>query len=171
MKILKWLFTALAVLVLAVVIAIFAAAALVPDERSFVNEIDIDAPADKVWAVITDRPRYTEWQTQLDRVEIIDEKSWIEYPKSTPEPLKFCQVSDVRPASMEFEYTMGDSMHGRWRGEITPRPSGVKLKTTDSYHAQGRVTKILMRLFFDFDSFAKEWNGLLKRRVESISER
>ena len=120
--------------------------------------------------MITDRDRYTDWQTQLVRVETLDETSWIEYPKTAPEPLRFYISKDDRPRAMEIEYSMGDTMQGRWRGEITPTEKGVTLRTTDSYKTDGFMTKLLMGAFFDLDGFAKDWNSKLKRRVETLEK-
>lgn len=141
---------------------------MIPEKRSFTNEVEIGAPAEKVWEVITDKKSYAEWQTAIAKVEIIDDKTWLEYPKDAPEPLKFSVAKDERPTRMEFHYTMGDSFSGHWKGEITPTATGVRLRTTDSYKVDGWLTKILIGLFFDMDSFAKDWNSKLKARVESF---
>jgi len=168
MKILKKLLIAAAVLVFLGVVTIITAGFLLPSERSFVNEIDINAPADRVWQVIADRERYTEWQTQLDRVEIIDERTWIEHPKESPDPLKFQIIRDERPSSMEVNYTMGTAIRGAWKGELTPTSSGVRLKTTDGYRTDHWMMKMLLGAFFDLDGFAKDWNKKLKQRVETL---
>ena len=147
------------------------ASLVIPAERSFANEIEISAPAEKVWSVVTARSRYTEWQPKLTRVEVVDENNWVEYPKDSPEPLRFTLVRDERPSRMEFAYKMGDSFDGRWTGDITPTATGVRLKTADSYAAKGTMMKILIGTFFDLDKFAKEWNTQLKERVEKESVR
>jgi len=170
MKILKFLLIAIALIVLICIGAFIVAGLTVPASQSFVNEVEINAPAEKVWEVIADKKRYTEWQTQLDKVEVTDERNWVEYPKNSPEPLKFMLASDERPGKMEFHYTMGNSLSGHWKGEITPTASGVKLKTTDGYSTQGMLSKILIYTFFDMGSFAKEWNAKLKSRVESLNK-
>lgn len=169
MKVLKIFLFAIGLLVLILAAAIVIAGIAIPAGQSFENEIEINAPAERVWQVITDKSRYTEWQDQLDKVDVIDDKSWVEYPKGSPEPLKFSIASDERPSRMEFHYTMGDSFSGHWKGEITPSPSGVKLKTTDSYSTQGWLTKIMIYAFFDLGSFARDWNARLKTRVESLN--
>jgi uncharacterized protein YndB with AHSA1/START domain len=143
---------------------------LIPEERSFTNDIEINAPAERVWQVIADRSKFTEWQPNLTKVEIVDDKNWTEYPKDSPEPLKFSQAADERPNRMQFGYTMGDTFAGKWTGEITPTASGIRLKTVDSYLAKGWLTKILIYAFFDMDKFAKDWNGKLKQRVESSNK-
>ena len=84
MSILKKLLIAAVVVVLLLAGSVVVAGFFIPAGRSFTNEVNIDAPAEKVWQAITDRERYTEWQTQLERVEIIDDTNWIEYPKSRP---------------------------------------------------------------------------------------
>jgi len=142
---------------------------LIPAERSFNNNVEIDASAETVWQVLNDRGEYTEWQTGLTRVDVVDDKNWVEYPKDSPEPLRFTVGTDDRPSRMAFEYTMGDSFDGTWYGHITPTQKGVLLETRDGYLAKGWLTKILIYAFFDMDSFAKDWNSKLKQRAESLN--
>ena len=170
MRIVKILQLAVGLLIVLTAFCFLAAGLLIPVERSFTNEIEIKASAEKVWQVVTDRDKYTEWQTNLTKVEVIDDKSWIEYPRDSPEPLNFSVGKDDRPGSMAFEYTMGNSFEGTWHGYITKTTSGVHLETRDAYLAKGWITKILVYLFFDFDKFAKDWNGKLKQRVESLNQ-
>ena len=169
MRLVKVILLILVAIIVLCVGALIVAGLMVPSERSFANEIEINAPANTVWQVINDRNKYTEWQPNLDRVEIIDDKNWIEYPKDSPEPLQFSLAKDERPARMEFNYTMGNSFAGKWRGDISPTGNGVKLKTEDGYSIQSWLTKILIYLFFDMDKFAKDWNGKVKQRAESLS--
>jgi uncharacterized protein YndB with AHSA1/START domain len=167
----KKLLVAVAVVAFVLVAGVAVAGLMMPAEQSFENEIAIDASAEDLWRVITDKSRYTEWQTDLERVEIIDDANWVEYPKSAPEPLRFTLVDDSRPSRMEFSYTMGDAIHGHWTGDVTPTATGVKLRTVDSYKADGSIMKIVMGAFFDLNSFAKDWNAKLKKRVESTAGR
>lgn len=169
MKIVKILALAVGLLISLCVAAFVAAGLLIPAERSFSNEIEINAPAEGVWQVVIDRGKYTEWQTNLTRVDVIDDRNWVEYPKDSPEPLKFSVGKDDRPRSMMFEYTMGDSFDATWYGNITPTANGVHLETRDVYVAKGWTTKILIFAFFDFDKFAKDWNTKLKQRVETLN--
>jgi uncharacterized membrane protein len=80
MTITKKLLVIAALGILVVVVGLAILGFFVPAEREFTNEIDIDAPANQVWHVITDQRRYTEWQTQLERVEMVSEKEWIVEP-------------------------------------------------------------------------------------------
>ena len=63
---------------------------------------------------------------------------------------------------------MGNTMQGRWKGEMTPTANGVRLKTTDSYKTDGWLMKVMLGAFFDLDKFAKDWNNKLKQRAETL---
>lgn len=170
MKFLKLLVGIFVAVLGLIAVAFFAAVILMPSERNFANEVEINAPPEKIWNVILDKERYTEWQTAINKVEKIDERNWIEHPKDAPEPIKFTIAKDARPETMEFHYTMGDSFNGHWKGEMTPTTAGVKLRTTDSYKVEGAIAKVFVGIFFDINTFAKDWNSKLKARVESLNE-
>ena len=148
--------------------AFLVALLLIPSERSFVNEVVIDAPPEQVWAVINDRERFPEWQRKVKSVETVNANSWLEHIDGSADPLRFTVAADEQPSRMEFHYSMGDSFSGHWKGEAVAQGSGTRLKTTDSYSADGSLTKVLIYAFFDLDSFAKEWNAQLKTRVEDL---
>jgi hypothetical protein len=169
MRLLKVILLALFAIIVLCGGALIVAGLLIPAERSFANEVEINARAEAVWQVVNDRGKYTEWQPNLTRIEIIDDRNWVEYPKDSPEPLRFSLAKDERPSGMEFNYTMGESFRGKWHGEITETANGVRLKTQDSYSASDWLTKILIAAFFDMDGFAKDWNRRLKQRTENLS--
>src|SRR5436190_17188798 len=169
MRLVKVILLSVAAIIVLCGAAFVVAGLLIPAERSFTNEVEINAPAEAVWAVVNDRDKYTEWQANLTRVDVVDDKNWVEYPKDSPEPLRFSQVTDQRPMRMEFNYSMGNSFGGKWRGEVSPTANGTKLRTEDSYSTQSWMTKILIYTFFDMDKFAKDWNGRLKQRAESLN--
>jgi uncharacterized protein YndB with AHSA1/START domain len=161
MRIVKVLLLAVGLLVVLTAFCFLAAGLWIPAERSFTNEIEIKAPAEKVWEVVNDRSKYTEWQTNLERVEVINERDhmggpfWIEYPKDSPQPLKFWEQKDERPARMEFEYSMSQYFQGSWKGEIMPTEKGVRLRTVDSYRTEDWMTKIMIYAFSTWISSRK----------------
>jgi uncharacterized membrane protein len=170
MKIISYIVAFIGILALTFVVGLFIAGAMIPGSRSFTNEVEINAPHEQVWVVINDKARYTEWQTLLEKIEIVDDRNWIEYPKNSTEPLKFTLATDERSLKMEFHYTMGKDFAGHWKGEMTPTATGVRLKTTDSYTTNETLTKVLIYAFFDMENFAKDWNSNLKTRVESLNK-
>ena len=168
MKVLKLIATGIGLLILLATGAFVVAGIALPNEVSFTNEVEINTPAERIWRVVMDKSKYTEWQTALDRVEIVDDKNWVEYPKDFPEPLRFTLVKDESPSNVEIKYTMG-AVEGFWKGSATPTANGVRLKTIDGYKTDSWFAKILLRAFFDLDTFAKDWNNKLKARVEQIN--
>ena len=170
MKVLKVILT-IAAFVIVGILALVIAWLAIPAERSFTNEIEINVPADTVWRVITDREHYTEWQTGLNRVEIVDDRHWLEHVNGGPGPLKFTEIADDRPKSMEFAYSIDENLDGGWKGTITPTATGSRLTTVDSYRAKDLFTKLLVPVFFNLDRFAKDWNQQLKTRAETIGDK
>lgn len=168
MRVLKVILLTLDAIIMLCVGAFIAAMIMVPNERSYSNEIEINAPAEIVWNVINDRERFAEWQPELTNVDVQDDAHWTEYPKNSPEPLRFTLVSDERPSSMSFEYTMGGTFRGTWRGTVAPSQGGVRLQTRDSYRVESNVAKVLIAVFFNMDAFAKKWNADLKHRAENL---
>ena len=170
MRVLKVILLTLDAIIMLCVGAFIGAVIVVPSERSFTNEVYIDAPADVVWNVIDDREQFPDWQPGLKQVDVEDSEHWVEYSVSSPEPLRFSIVDDERPSALTIEYAMGDSFTGNWRGGITPLENGVRLKTRDSYKTQGYFSKVFIAAFFNMDRFAKTWNENLKRRAESLAQ-
>lgn len=169
MRFLKWFVVISAGMWAALAVSFIIALIVIPAEKSFTNEVEIAATPEQVWQVIFDKKRYTEWQSAVTKVEVTDEKNWTEYAKDIPDPMHFTVVNDKRPSEAELHFTMGDDFNGHWHGTITPTANGVKLKTVDSYKADGWISKVMIGLFFDLDKFAKDWNGKLKTRVESMN--
>lgn len=170
MRYLKWFVVISAGVWAALAVAFAAGVMVIPAEKSFTNEVDIAATPEQVWQVIFDQKHYTEWQTSIVRVEIKDEKNWIEYSKDAPDPMHFTIVTDKRPAEAELHYIMGDDFNGHWHGTIQPVAGGVKLTTMDSYKVDGWFAKVLIGTLFDMDKVAKDWNSKLKTRVESLNK-
>ena len=136
----------------------------IPNERTFTQVTEINAPPETVWKVLNDREKYPEWQNQLEKIEIVNEKEWVEY---TPggKILFRLDAAEV-PRSMDISYTMVDPFRGSWRGELSGRGDATLLRTTDSTVVNGWLTKIMMYFFFDLEDFATDWNKRLKSEAE-----
>src|SRR2546422_206653 len=64
-RLVKIILLAFAAIIVLCGAAFVVAGLLIPAERSFTNEVEINAPAEVVWAVVNDRDKYTEWQANL----------------------------------------------------------------------------------------------------------
>ncbi len=147
--------------------AFVALALYIPAEKEFTQVIEIDAPAEVVWQVMTDREKYPEWQDQIEKVQILNDKEWIEHTAGGE--LRFRIDARDEGRSMEISYSMGDTFRGSWRGELSPRGEDRSLiRTTDRTVVEGWATRVMMWFFFDIEEFAKDWNNKLKKRSESL---
>jgi len=143
---------------------------LIPAEKSFTQETEINASQETVWNVLNDHEKFPEWQDKLASVEIKDEKNWTEVTKEAG-PIDFTIVSSDKPNKLQLKYSMGDNFTGEWHGELSEKAEGKTiLKTTDKSVVNSWVMKVLMSAFFDIEDFAKDWNKKLKARAESIEK-
>ncbi|QQS40283.1 MAG: SRPBCC family protein [Acidobacteriota bacterium] len=166
MRTLIYFVIAIAVLLAAAFIAL---GLYIPAEKEFTQVTEINASAESVWKVLKDVEKYPAWQDQLERVEIRNEKEWVEHTPGGA--IDFRLVSEDAPRTMEIAYTMGGSFEGKWRGELSPRGQDkTLLRTTDSTKVNGWFTKIMMWFFFDIEDFAKDWNSKLKNRAEAVKD-
>ncbi|MCO6512350.1 MAG: SRPBCC family protein [Aridibacter famidurans] len=141
----------------------------IPAEKEFTQVTEINASAETVWKVLKDVKGYPEWQDQIERVEIKNEKEWVEHTPGGA--IDFRVVSEEAPRTMEIAYSMGGTFEGSWRGELSPRGTDkTLLRTTDSTKVDGWFTKIMMWFFFDIEDFAKDWNSKLKKRAEALKD-
>lgn len=165
----KKLLYIIAGLILAAAAAFVAAGIIIPNEKTVTQVTEINASAETVWTVLNDREKYPEWQDQLEKVEVKDEKRWTEVTPGGP--IEFVIDRSDEGRSMDISYSMGESFKGTWRGELSPRgDKQALLRTTDKTVVDGWFTKVMMAMFFDLEDFAREWNAKLKKRAEAIEE-
>ncbi len=169
MKIIKTLGISLVIFLLMIGIIFVALGLLLPNEFVVNNQIEIEATREDVWAVIDEREKFKEWVPNIERVEVIDEKRWKEFPKNSDIAIEFEVVNVDKPTKYELRYQMENKMAGEWRGDFEKIERGTLLKTEDKLIHKSWFGKILMPLFFDLDSFAKDFNQRLKERAESTN--
>jgi uncharacterized protein YndB with AHSA1/START domain len=163
---LKLVVIGLVILVVVIAVALTSAAIVIPKNKTFTQEIEINASREVIWKVLNDKANYPEWQDQLTRVEIRDSKNWIEYTKQS-DPIEFTEVASEEPVSLRLSYKMGPSYKGTWTGELRRiAPDKTILRTTDTSEVDSVAVKIMMAVFFDIEDFAKDWNQKLKKRAE-----
>ncbi len=168
MKLVKILITFVLGLVCLLGIGFLAGGLLIPNEKSFTQETEINASRETVWKVLNDREKYPEWQDKLDSVEIKDEKNWVEVTKDAG-PIDFKIVRSEEPKLLELHYSTQSGVAGEWIGELKEVGESKTIVTTrDKSIVNSWIAKIFMSAFFDIEEFAKDWNKKIKARAESI---
>ena len=141
---------------------------LIPSERSFTLETEINASHETVWSVLTDREKYTEWQDKISGVEIKDDENWVEISKDAG-PIDFKYVKREKPTLLELSYSTPSGVNGEWRGELRSAGEGKTIvTTTDKSVVKSWIAKVFMSMFFDIEDFARDWNQKLKKRAEAV---
>ena len=166
----KFLLKTLVVLVTIVIVAIVSALIVIPRERSFTQETEINASRETIWKVLTDREKYGEWQDSVAKIEIVDADNWKETTKDGQE-IEFTFTAREEPANLRLEYKIGDGFSGTWKGDLRRMaPKKTIIRTTDTTEVHSAVVKLMMAMFFDIEDFAKDWNQKLKKRAEALEE-
>lgn len=140
--------------------------------KSFSVSTLIRSTPEAVWAILTDGPRWTEWNTTVDRLEgkiAPDEKVTV-YVKINPGrafPLKVTEF--VPPQRMVW----ADGMpFGLFRGErtytLTKRADG-QVEFTMREVFSGLLAPLITRSIPDMQPAFEEFAAALKKRAESAS--
>lgn len=86
-----------------------------------------------VWDVVTS-PGDTAWRSDIDRVEIIDEKRFIEYTKDGF-ATSFTITGEELYRRWEFDVE-NDNMRGHWIGIFTRKGEGTEVEFTEDITAK-----------------------------------
>ncbi len=159
----------IAVLITILVIVFVSAAIVIPKKKSYTQETVISASREDIWKVLTDKAKYTEWQDQLAKVEIKDDRHWTE-TTIDGQILEMTLEKSEEPERMELSYKIGENFLGSWSGDMRSlTPNKTIIRTTDTIEIDSVIMKVTVAMFFDIEEFAKDWNQKLKKRAEAES--
>lgn len=147
---------ALAVLAAAALIALpFAAGALLPATRSATAEALLDAPPERVGALILDVERQPEWRAGIARVERTAE-GWIE-TTTRGETIRFAP-EPAPEGTIRLGFASDRGYSGRWTGRLEATPEGgTRLAVTEEATVPAPLTRLLARIFFDPEAYARTY--------------
>lgn len=103
-----------------------------------------------VWEIVTSLENYA-WRSDISRIEIINEKQFIEYTKDDY-PTTFT-ITVKKPYRYEFDMD-NSNMCGHWTGVFNPLADGVEIDFTEDVTAK----KVFMKPFV---------KGYLKKQQET----
>lgn len=137
--------------------------------KTFSATTTIKAPADKVWSILTDAPRYPEWDPGINRIEgtIAPGEKITAYTKLNPGRAFPVKVSEFVPGQRMT--WVGGMPLGLFKGvrTFTLTPSGDG-NTTVMVREQfsGPLLPLIGRTLPDLDKVFEEFVGGLKARAE-----
>ena len=97
----------------------------------------------KLWNIITDNTNYT-WRSDLSKIEIIDDKNFIEYTKNNyPTYFKITSKVYLKEYRFDMENT---NMKGKWIGIFKSLDNGnVLLDFTEEIETNNFIMKLLAK--------------------------
>jgi carbon monoxide dehydrogenase subunit G len=130
--------------------------------------IDIQAPPDRVWAILSDVERWHEWTPSVTSVQLLDpaplamgSRARIVQPKLRP---AVWQVTEIDPAARTFAWiTRAPGVQVVGRHGVVPEGAGRKGSLT--LHFSGFLAPLIARLYRGLNEryLAMEANGLKQR--------
>jgi len=97
----------------------------------------------KLWNIITDNTNYT-WRSDLSKIEIIDDKHFIEYAKNNY-PTYFTIISKEKLKEYKFDIE-NTKINGKWIGIFKKLDNGnVLLDFTEEIETTNFVMKVLAK--------------------------
>jgi len=141
--------------------------------KSFSISIDIDAPTERVWAIMSDIERWHEWTPSVRSIRKLDAgdlrigtRAIVRQPKLPP---AFWRITAVQPGREFTWVSKGPGMLVTARHGVAPTATGSR--ATLSIHYEGLLSPLLLWMTKNVNDayLALEANGL-KQRSESSRE-
>ena len=136
---------------------------LLPATREGRAEVVIDAPPERIVAVIANVEAQVAWRDGIASVDRTAE-GWVEVT-ARGERINFVaeEMSEAR-IRLRFESEAGYS--GSWEAVLTPQAQGTQIAVLERAHIPSPLGRILARLLFNPQAFATKYLAALKARAE-----
>lgn len=106
---------------------------------------EFNCDIEKLWNIITDNTNYS-WRSDLSKVEIIDDKHFIEYAKNNY-PTYFTITSKVNLKEYKFDIE-NTNIKGKWIGLFKKIDNdNVLLDFTEEIETNNLIMKLLAKLY------------------------
>lgn len=106
---------------------------------------EFNCDIEKLWNIITDNTNYT-WRSDLSKIEIIDDKHFIEYAKNNyPTYFTITSKENLKEYRFDIENT---NIKGKWTGIFKELSNGsVELDFTEEIETNNIIMKLLAKLY------------------------
>lgn len=106
---------------------------------------EFDCDKEKIWDIVTDNSNYS-WRSDLSKIEIIDDKHFIEYDKNNF-PTYFVITSKQK--NKEYKFDMENkNIKGKWIGLFKELSNGkVEIDFTEEIDTNNIIMKLLAKSY------------------------
>lgn len=104
---------------------------------------EFNCDKEKLWNIITDNSNYC-WRSDLSKIEIVDDKHFIEYAKNNyPTYFEITKKEKLKEYKFNIENT---NMKGSWTGIFKELPNGnIELTFTEEIEVNNLIMKLLAK--------------------------
>ena len=107
---------------------------------------NIPADIEKVWAVLTGIANYPLWRSDILKIEIVDQKRFIECGKNEF-PTTFMITNEEKPFCWEFDID-NENIHGHWTGMLQETENGTEVKFTEAVSVKKIIFNPFVKAYF-----------------------
>ncbi len=161
----KWVLIVLGALV-ALVLVVVVIGLLRPKSHVATHAVVLDAPPERVWAVITDFPRQVEWVPDISKVEPAGERNGQPQWRETFSGFAATTVVTAFDTNRRLvkEILPTGPFYGSWTWELVPEGTGTRLTITERGTVDNPFFRGMM-IFHDNTKSAREYAEALDRRL------
>lgn len=106
---------------------------------------EFDCDKEKIWNIVTDNSNYS-WRSDLSKIEVIDDKHFIEYTKRNY-PTFFTITSKKKFKEYKFDME-NTNMRGKWIGKFKELSNGnIELDFTEEIETNNIIIKLLAKFY------------------------
>ena len=157
--------TIVAIILLISVVTIYLWGKSLPESKNLKAKKKINAPMDKVWTIMTDWSAQPTWREDLKKVEILDDRNFIEHPKHGG-LITFKVINAQRPNHLKLRLS-GSSFQGTYMIRLFDNNGATEIEETYSLIYPSILGKILVKIFFNLEEFANSYLDKLAKQAET----
>ena len=150
-------------ILLATGLLIYIVGSLMPATKEVTVEVQMTAPASRVWATMTAWADQPKWRKGIERVEVLGSDQFVEHPKRGS-PINFHVLSSETPRRLELK--MSGPVVGSYVAELFEENGVTTVRAIERVTIENPFVRVISKLFFDLEDFAKEYLAELKFHVE-----
>lgn len=165
MKIALYVVAGLVVLVLIVVATGYA----LPQGHVATREVTLQAPAEKVFALIATPADYPKWRSDVDSVEVLPPEGGKERFRELGDNGPLLMRVDERVPNSRLVTVIADStlpFGGKWTFELAPAGRGTTLRITEDGQVYNPVFRFMSRFVFGHTATLEKYLADVKKAID-----
>lgn len=152
---------------LAIVLAPLVIGSLLPREHSATSSIELEAPPERVFALITDVENYTVWRTGVTSVELLESEPLRFREHGSWGDVTFEEVERHEPEEIVIRIAdEGMPYGGKWTYDIEPSGNdGCTLTITEDGFIDSAYYRFMARFMFGYTSTIETYLDAVKHET------